>query len=226
MFLYLARVYEQILDISKAYQRALYRIPTPRLYLLYNGKEDFPREKRYRLSDAFRAAQGETPVELEVLAININIEKEHPILDRCPPLKEYSQFIGRIHAKQRDGKNRDIAVKEAIRECMKENILRKFLQRHGKEVYNMMFDEITYEDIIRIQVEEARELARKEAWEEAWEQARKETWGEAREQDIAGFISAFCEEGFSEQKVVKKLRKHFQLNAAEAQKYYDTYAAH
>lgn len=45
-----------------------------------------------------------------------------------------------------------------------------FLMRHGREVFNMMFDEITYEDIMRIRIEEAEELATKRGMERGIQQ--------------------------------------------------------
>lgn len=170
MFIYLGRIYEQILDMTKTYRVSLYQIPLPRLYMLYNGTEEFPRETLLRLSDAFRQAAGLSAermpsADLVVRAININTDKHHPLLQKCPVLKEYSQFIERIRKKLSEGRNRDLAVKEAIRECIEEHILHDFLMRHGREVFNMMFDEITYEDIMRIRIEEAEELATKRGME-------------------------------------------------------------
>lgn len=163
MFIYMARVYEQILDMTKAYRASLYKIPLPRLYMLYNGTADFPQEALIRLSDAFLKAAGfpdMTPcLEVTVKVININADKHHPLLEKCSVLKEYSLFIARVREKLTAGKNRDIAVKESIRECIEEGILSDFLMKHGKEVFNMLFDEITYEDILRIRIEEAEELA-------------------------------------------------------------------
>lgn len=185
MFIYLGRVYEQILDMVKAYRKGLYKIPLPRLYMLYNGTEDFPQEMLLRLSKAFREAPGiadmEPSMELVVKAININTEKKHPLLEQCPILKEYSLFIERVRAKLAAGDNRDIAVKNAIRECIEENILRNFLLQHGKEVYNMLFDEITYEDIMRIRLEEELEQGR----EQGLEQGREQGLEQGREQGIA-----------------------------------------
>lgn len=178
MLIYLGRVYEQILDMAKTYRVSIYRIPLPRLYMLYNGPEDFPREVLLRLSDAFWEAMGVpghmTPsLELVVKVININPKAGHPVLEKCPVLKEYSLFIERIQEKLSAGQNRDTAVKEAIRECIEENILRDFLTRHGKEVYNMLFDEITYEDIMRIRIEEAEELAEDRGMEKGIEETTR-----------------------------------------------------
>ncbi|MCB6992632.1 hypothetical protein LI177_03915 [bacterium 210820-DFI.6.37] len=212
MCLYLSRVWEQVLDVSETYRRKLYKIPLPRLYLLYNGAEDFPQEKIYRLSDTFRISKEGAKMELEVRAININLDKDHPILSKCGVLKEYSIFIDKIRSGLAQGKNRDIAVKEAIRECLEQGILKEFLERHGREVQNMMFDEITYEDILRIRVAEAEE--------DAIERGRKQ----GREQGIAGLIAGFVEEGIPRNRILENLRNCFDLSQEAAQQYYEKYA--
>lgn len=204
MSIYLNRVWEQVLDLSRTYGSRLYEIPLPRLYLLYNGMDNFPREKIYRLSDAFCVTKGKAPVDLEVKAININLHKKHPILKACRILEEYSIFIQEMRNAQASGGNRDEAVKKAIHKCLEEGILEEFLNRHGREVYNMLFDEITYEDIIRIRVEEAKEIG--------------------LEQGAAGMITSFCEEGFSQKRILEKLENHFGMSRATAQKYYEKYA--
>ncbi|MCQ4637010.1 hypothetical protein NE619_09730 [Anaerovorax odorimutans] len=167
--IYLGRILEQILDSDKLYRRKLVRMPIPRPYVLYNGQEDFPQEKEYRLSKAFRRI-GEravdSSVEFVVKVININPDKKHPILEKCPILKEYSIFIDRIRGKINAGVNRDVAVKEAIGECMEEGILQEFLNRHGREVYSMMLNEITYDDVLRVRLEEAREDALEQGMEQ------------------------------------------------------------
>lgn len=220
MSVYLARVWEQVLELARAYRRKLYKIPLPRLYVLYNGTEPFPQEKIYRLSDAFSMSKGIPQVELAVCTININLEADHPILEKCPILKEYSIFIYCIRKKLKQGKNRDIAVKEAIRECVKDGVLEQFLYRHGREVYNMIFDEITYEDILQIRLEEAKE----DAIEQGLEQGLERGLEQGMEKGIAGFIAGFCEEGFSQDKILDKLQAHFDLTREAAQQYYKEYA--
>ena len=207
MSIYLNRVWEQVLDLSRAYCSRLYEIPLPRLYLLYNGIENFPQEKIYHLSDSFRMIKGRVPVDLEVKAININMDKHHPILKDCSILREYSIFIQQIREAQEAGRNRDEAVKEAIHKCLEQGILGEFLNRHGREVYNMLFDEITYEDIIRIRVEEAKEIGIEQGIE----------------QGAAGMITSFCEEGFSQKRILEKLENHVGMSRDAAQKCYEKY---
>ena len=142
-------------------------------------------------------------MDLEVKAININLDKHHPILKDCSILREYSIFIQQIREAQGAGRNRDEAVKEAIHKCLEQGILGEFLNRHGREVYNMLFDETTYEDIIRIRVEEAKEIG--------------------IEQGAAGMIASFYEEGFSQKRILEKLENHFGMSRNAAQKCYEKY---
>ncbi len=207
-YLYLGQVYRQILDVSKVYQRKLYKIPTPRLYVLYNGVEDFPLEKVQRFSNAFLVEQGQPMVQQIVKTININWEKGHPILKECKVLGEYSLFIDKIRQKLKKGMNRDLAVKEAVLECLEEGVLKEFLTRHGKEVYGMDFFNITYEELLKIRVDEARE----------------DGLEEGTERGIASLVLDYCEEGFSKEKILGKLERRFDLSRDQAKAYYEQYA--
>jgi hypothetical protein len=51
--LYVARVYEKIIDSSAIYKRGLIKIPTPEFYVLYNGDDVLPPKHTLNLSDAF-----------------------------------------------------------------------------------------------------------------------------------------------------------------------------
>lgn len=211
-YLYLGQVYRQILDVGKVYQRKLYKVPTPRLYVLYNGVEDFPLEKVQRFSNAFLVEQGQPMVQQIVKTININWEKGHPILQECPVLGEYSLFIYKIRQKLKNGLNRDLAVKEAVLECVEEGVLKEFLSRHGKEVHEMDFFDITYEEFLKIRVDEAREDGLEEGMEKGTEKG------------IAGLVLDYREEGFSQEKILRKLQKHFGLSEGQAKAYYEQYA--
>lgn len=48
-------------------------------------------------------------------------------------------------------------MKEAVLECVEEGVLKEFLSHHGKEVHEMDFFDITYEEFLKIRVDEARE---------------------------------------------------------------------
>jgi len=56
LLMYIARVYEKIIDRKAIYRQKLMKIPKPEFVVLYNGKDAFPDEKTLRLSDAFLEA--------------------------------------------------------------------------------------------------------------------------------------------------------------------------
>ena len=78
----------------------------------------------------------------------------------CKPLKEYTLFIEAVrkHTKL-DSEN---GFKNAIKECIQNDILREYLQRKSREVMNMLIAEYDYDVDIAVQREEEREIALKE----------------------------------------------------------------
>lgn len=66
-------------------------------------------------------------------------------------LYEYSEFVGKIKEYRKEMELRE-AIELAINECIKENKLKDFLEKHRREVCNMClteFDEKLYEDVVR-----------------------------------------------------------------------------
>ena len=108
MLEYIARIYEKITDPKKKFGKSLMKLPMPEFYVFYNGKDDFPSEKVMKLSDTFMELNDNLlsdsdlknhiknqifPLEISVKVININVDKENPILQHCKVLNEYSEFI-------------------------------------------------------------------------------------------------------------------------------------
>ena len=72
LLLYIAKLYENILDENSRYNRGLKKIPTPRFAVLYNGKEPFPERSELKLSDAYILKDSGIHLELRVPFFNIN----------------------------------------------------------------------------------------------------------------------------------------------------------
>ena len=150
---YVARLYERIQNPRDRYLRRLKKIPTPEFYVFYNGEEDYPESATLRLSDAFITAPEKPSLEVVVSVTNINYTKGSRILHTCKPLEEYTLFIEAVrkHTKL-DSEN---GFKNAIKECIRNDILREYLQRKSKEVMNMLIAEYDYDVDIAVQREEA-----------------------------------------------------------------------
>ena len=128
--------------------------------MFYNGEEDYPQTATLRLSDAFMTMPEKPALELVVSVTNINYTKGSEILHTCKPLKEYTLFVDAVrrHTKL-DPKN---GFRNAIKECIRNGILREYLQRKSKEVINMLIAEYDYDVDIAVQREEEREIALQE----------------------------------------------------------------
>jgi len=109
------------------------------------------------LSDSYLVKTDEPMLDLTVKVININFPENHPILERCRPLYEYSWFIQRIKDYLKTGKNRDEAIVQAIDDCLKAGMMADFLAEHGSEAVNMLYTEFNMEDALEVRFEEGIE---------------------------------------------------------------------
>ena len=87
--------------------------------------------------------------------ININVDKENPILQNCKVLNEYSEFIEQVKFNI-DHKIPD-PFTNAIKQSSKNGFLTDYLQRKSTEVQNMLLMEYDYATDIEVQREEAFE---------------------------------------------------------------------
>ena len=161
---YIARIYEKITTKDEKFGRKLVKLPVPEFYVFYNGKDDYPTESVMKLSDAFMQLDGKLknqlenanyPLEISVKVININVDKENPILKRCEALKEYSEFIEQVRSNIEN--NVPEPLTNAIKEAIKKGFLSDYLNRKSTEVQNMLLAEYDYDTDIAVQRREARE---------------------------------------------------------------------
>jgi hypothetical protein len=155
LLMYVARVYEKIIDRMKLYQTSQERIPEPIFIVLYNGKDPYPEHAILKLSDAFRDTAGlrtENPggssLELIVHVYNINQGYNVAILEKCKTLDGYSVFVSKVW-ECRETMGLEDAMKTAIRYCIDNGILRPFLETNSSEVMNMLITEWNLEEAQR-----------------------------------------------------------------------------
>ena len=174
---YIARVYEKITSEEDRFGRKLIKLPIPEFYVFYNGTEDFPLEKELKLSDAFfnkeKIENKKNTLEITVKIININIEKDNPILHKCKPLKQYSDFVNQVRICMKE--NVENPFTTAINLSIKNGILSDYLKRKSTEIRNMLFGEYDYDTDIRVQRREAFEDGVEEGISQGAEQKAIET---------------------------------------------------
>jgi len=179
LLLYVTRVLEKRVKGRTLYSKKEISIPWPEFYVLYNGKEEFPDEQIYRLSELFDKPENlgipenaYPLLELEVKMLNINEGRNAAIANRCRKLAEYSAFMAKVHEYWKETGDLEEAIKKAIKYCESHDILKEYLQVHGSEVLNMILTEWNTEDAIAFAREEGREEGLEEGREEKLRIAR------------------------------------------------------
>ncbi len=201
---YIERLYGQLVKIEERYKKDAVKIPTPEFYVFYNGREDYPARKTLKLSDAFKQKNKKIKLEIIVEVININLDKKNKILDRCTPLRQYSQFIESV--RKHIAKNPEYGFEKAIEQCIANGILSDYLERKGKEVRNMLTAEYDYEMDIAVQ--------REEAWELGMEKGKLEGMQEGMHKKQENIVLNMVSKGFDMQTIAECT----DLDIAEVQK--------
>jgi len=155
ILIYIARLYEKLIESRAIYKEQLVKIPAPEFIVFYNGDKDYPKESILKLSDAF--LEESKVLEVEVKVLNINYKENAEILEKSRTLKEYSYFIQTVKDNKKSGMDLTTAIATAVKHCIEEGILEEFLQTHGSEVENMLFTEFNLDDLVEVRVEETKE---------------------------------------------------------------------
>ncbi|MBQ7158556.1 MAG: Rpn family recombination-promoting nuclease/putative transposase [Treponema sp.] len=155
--LYIAKIYENLMPNDARFEKSVHPIPTPEFYVFYNGADDLPARSELRLSAAFiqRDSDKTPPLELIVPVLNLNKPAENSIIDRCPSLKGYAEFIRIVVEEQR--KDKEAYMERAVKRAIKAGILTEYLTRKNREVENMYWGEYDYATDVKVQRREAYE---------------------------------------------------------------------
>ncbi|MDR1728772.1 MAG: hypothetical protein LBT74_12760 [Acidobacteriota bacterium] len=160
--MYIARLYEKVIDGRKIYSTSTVRVPSPEFFVLYNGKDPCPDEKVLRLSDAFADTAGLLPpgppaLDLAVKVLNINRGHNAKRLRKSRVLSQYSAFIAKVRDGEKAGLPAAEAIKRAVQWCVRHDILRQFLEANSSEVTNMLITEWNWNDALAVRWEEGVE---------------------------------------------------------------------
>ena len=143
---YVSRIYEQLIPSEDRYEKKMIKIPYPEFFVFYNGTEDYPVETELRLSDAFifpdekyNVKSSDLTIEIKVKIININSDKQSPILKQCKKLEEYSLLIDYIRESKKQ--NPKAPLEQAINKALQNGVLSEYLKRKSTEIKNMLIAE-------------------------------------------------------------------------------------
>ena len=124
-----------------------------------------------KLSDLYTVKE-DLMLELKVLMLNVNQGHNPELMEACHTLWEYAEYTGRV---RKYAKEQPIAeaVERAITECIRERILKEFLEKNRREAKNVSIYEYDQEKHIRQEREEAWEAGEKVGREAGWEAGEK-----------------------------------------------------
>ena len=155
------------------YGTAKVRIPAPEFVVFYNGREQMPERDILKLSDLFMVNDRPIKLELEAVVLNISGENNRELKAACQTLREYAIYTDKIR-QYTEEMSLEEAVDRAIRECIREDILREFLENHRMEARAMSIFEYDQEKHMRQE--------REAAWKAGIEEGRRSGMEEGRTQ--------------------------------------------
>ena len=142
---YISSEYQKLVDKKSLYSSVLQKIPAPQFIVFYNGTEKKKDSWVNHLSEAFENLSGNPKLELEVLTININEGHNPELMEQCQTLKEYAQYVNCVRRYAKEFELNE-AVKLAVDECIRNNILSEFLRANKSEVIAMSIFEYDKEE--------------------------------------------------------------------------------
>ena len=171
--LYVSREYSAMVGNQSLYSSKLVKLPTPYFVVFYNGTVNQPERREMKLSDAFLTPVEEPALELKFLQLNIGIGHNRELMEKCPKLAQYSQYVGRVHQYAEEMPLKD-AVERAVNECIQEDILADFLRKNRAEAIEVSIFEYDEEKELEKFRAAEHELAREELRDEVKAEVKEE----------------------------------------------------
>lgn len=202
---------------QKLYTESAVYIPFPQYIVFYNGTKEMPERQELKLSDIFVGnGKGKTPaLECTALVLNINLGKNKELMGRCRILKEYAQFIATVRNYMAKDMEREEAVERAVDDCIRNEILSDILRKNRNEVVEMILEEWDEN--------EYREYLKEESWNEGHEAGIKIGRKLEMERGMRELVKTCMEFHVSREEALEKIKKAFELEQGEAEKYIEEY---
>ena len=209
--IYFARVYQGYVEKRELdiYSGSRIKIPLPQYIVFYNGSQEEPDRREYRLSDAFERKQDSYCLECVATVLNINTGHNRQLMENCSLLWQYAFFVSKVRLYlERYPENLEGAVDMVVEECIEEDILADFLKKQRGEVKDVILTEYNAERHIKNE----KKLS--------FEEGVKEGIEKGLEQGIKAFIAEKEEENADKNIIIEKMQRHFLLDKDRAEHYY------
>ena len=162
---YISAEYQKFVNHRSLYSSVIQKIPAPNFIVFYNGTEKKEDSWINYLSEAYQNLSGEPNLELKVLTLNINEGHNGELMEQCQILREYAQYVAKVREYARETEL-DVAVEQAVNDCIQNNILTEFLRKNKSVVIAMSIFEYDKEEeekkLRKAEFEAGREAGKKE----------------------------------------------------------------
>lgn len=218
---YVSDVFRELFSNSMLHRRSMIKIPVPHFVTFYNGLEKWIEdEDEIRLSDMYEIPTDNPELELKVRVININ-EDVH-ILNKCKTLRDYMTFVNKVRFKMGvEGDDVRIAVTEAMDECIDEDILVDFFEKHREEVVEVSIYDYDEEEVRKVLAKEmAEEMVGEMAEKMAGKMAEKYAQ-EAAEKAVKENIISLVIKKVKKSKTLETITSELEEEEADIKPIYD-----
>lgn len=154
--LYVADVYSDYTKDMNLYGTKAVKLPTPRFVIFYSGQAEQPDRKELKLSELFSIPDADPSLELKAVMLNINKGHNRKLMETCRTLQDYAEYTFRVREYAAE-MPLDLAVEQAITECISEGILADFLRKNRAEAKKVSIYEYDEERHMRQTREEGME---------------------------------------------------------------------
>ena len=161
LLLYVAGIYDKILQGSALHSTKLVKIPTPEFMVLYNGTADYPNEVTLNLSEAYHIIPNHVPsggLELTVRVLNINHDCNTELVEKSVELSGYVQLVTLILQYKETGLSLEESIAKGVKDCTSKGVLVDFLKNYGGEMMSLLQEQWTMDDLIAFAREESHEM--------------------------------------------------------------------
>ena len=145
-FLYHGHLYEQYIKKTgqDIFGKKLVKIPNPKYVVFYNGLDEKGDCTELRLSDAFIKPEYGKGFEWTATMLNINQGHSKELMEKCEPLREYSDFIALVRKNQKT-EGFDEAVDHAVLAAQRWSCIGGYLYKNRNEVREVLLTEFDEE---------------------------------------------------------------------------------
>ena len=205
---YIADLYSGITKDENLYGTRCVQIPAPQFVIFYNGSEKLPDRTVLKLSDAYSVKEDSPALELIAIMLNINSGHNEVLKNTCKSLKDYSEYTRRVR-EYAEVRPLEVAVEQAIMECIEEGILSEFLRKNRAEAKLVSIYEYDQEKHMR----QEREASWEEGMEKGMENGRVEHLKEQIQKKLTKgkSVSEIAEELEEEEAFILKLLQEMEI---------------